>query len=468
MLSGLGLLIVVMIAISAVGIGEQLLGRRNHTFVDAAPWILGVGLLVAAVVAALRRHGYGEPKNVDRAVLVASLSVLADGILSALFGGIGGAVSTGFWAAAPATLIDAIVVLMVLMPGIALVATAGPAIFAVVKDENDSHDPSASVASSSGAAQDAAASGPAPSAACAQNLSAPEGVHPDRLSVEPMTTTLLRQRSLDTFSGGYLTFIAIIQGVALAVLADRAVGLLTDDIHTGWTRVEVAGQTASCFMALLIVTYEYLWFTSIMGWPLTFIDTLVPYTLGAGEIVAAQLLGRGDTWWASFAALSVVGVLAFMRTHIKCAAVVFEHDGKPHPHIRAIIRRLTVRLMGCCGALAAWSLIVIWMSDRPGHWPNIFLACAAWTPAFASLVLVALSEHSLTQFYKAFDLDRLGRHPGHTHAPSSARRPCRRPDRDEPLNAVNLRRHNPTSNGHGGKHSNAEPALTTQHSRDTQ
>jgi hypothetical protein len=85
-----------------------------------------------------------------------------------------------------------------------------------------------------------------------------------------------RRRSLEMFSGGYLMFFAIIQGVGLVVLVERATTVLTTDANTGWIRVTVFGEISANFLALAVVTYLYLRFTALLAWPLTFIDTLIP------------------------------------------------------------------------------------------------------------------------------------------------------------------------------------------------
>lgn len=216
---------------------------------------------------------------------------------------------------------------------------------------------------------------------------------------EPITSELLRRRRLDLFSGGYLTFIAIIQGVGMVVLVERAMAVLTDDIHTGWLRVTVAGQVGSNFLALVIVTYLYLRFTAVLAWPLTFIDTLLPYVLGAAETTSAELIGYRSAWWASYAALTTMGLLAFMRTHLKSTTVPFDVPEYDSRTLSDHIRKLTLWQMAFSAALTIWCLINLTMSYRSGEIVLVYLAFAAWTPVCLGPLLMKSSERNIVAFY---------------------------------------------------------------------
>jgi hypothetical protein len=246
-----------------------------------------------------------------------------------------------------------------------------------------------------------------------------------------MTAALLRRRSLDTFSGGYLTFIAIIQGVALTVLADRAASSLVEQHSTGWPLLAAIGQCASSFVALLVITYDYLWFTSIVGWPLTFTDTLVPYVLGGCEIATARFVGRADAWWISFTALAGVGILAYLRTRMKSDDVEFADQSGT---ARDIIKKLTSRQMGCCAALMVLSLGAVWVSFDNRLHVEAYLAVVAFLPACTAPSLVLLSGRGLDDLYAAFGMSRTKRGRMRLGLPDEAplRGPRQAPDEREP------------------------------------
>jgi hypothetical protein len=72
---------------------------------------------------------------------------------------------------------------------------------------------------------------------------------------------------------------------------------------------------------VVVVTHRYVILTIMLRRMPTFFDTLIPYTLGLGEIGAAQLVGTIMAWWASilFFALSAIGVYAHSRIRTKPA-----------------------------------------------------------------------------------------------------------------------------------------------------
>jgi hypothetical protein len=64
------------------------------------------------------------------------------------------------------------------------------------------------------------------------------------------------------------------------------VGSSSDELH----RIAVLGECVAGLSAILIVSYQYIWFSTVMRWTPTFLDTLVPYALGAAEIIPAILI----------------------------------------------------------------------------------------------------------------------------------------------------------------------------------
>jgi len=110
-------------------------------------------------------------------------------------------------------------------------------------------------------------------------------------TLEPLTRDVLVRRSLATFPDGYLNHISIIQGVALGLLIQQAFVAITSDKYSEY-RIGILGEATLLFLCVVIVSYEYIWFLTIMRWTPRFSDTLIPLALGVTEIIPIFLLLR--------------------------------------------------------------------------------------------------------------------------------------------------------------------------------
>ena len=218
-------------------------------------------------------------------------------------------------------------------------------------------------------------------------------------TLEPLSTRVLRQRSIDSFPAGYLTFIAIIQGVALGIVVTETVKRTGD--ASGYLAVlDILGQGIFTFVSIVVVTYEYLWFTTIMRWTPTFRDTLIPYVLGLGETVPPLLMGTGARWWASASVFIGLAVVAFIHTLSKATEEMFEKRTELHrPLIILFLRLIAMCLLGTLYSVG----ICIW----------ILLGAYAWVPPAAPLFLILtgaviaiLSERYLNHLYSKYEVVR--------------------------------------------------------------
>jgi hypothetical protein len=129
-LGGVWILIITMLAVSAMGIGQSMLKNRSQVFVDIAPWVIGILMAVAVIVQA-RASRRLVHEAIEKAVRRAALAALAVGLLSALMTGIAGATPPNWWSHPPSTVVDIVVVLSMAVPAVALIASVAPAIAAV-------------------------------------------------------------------------------------------------------------------------------------------------------------------------------------------------------------------------------------------------------------------------------------------------------------------------------------------------
>jgi hypothetical protein len=58
-------------------------------------------------------------------------------------------------------------------------------------------------------------------------------------------------------------------------------------------------------------------------------------------IGGSRLIGYRSAWWASYAALSIVGAFGYMRTHVKSRTVPFAIPEHAAPVLSERIRKLT-------------------------------------------------------------------------------------------------------------------------------
>jgi hypothetical protein len=197
-----------------------------------------------------------------------------------------------------------------------------------------------------------------------------------------------------------MTILAIAQGVALVILASLALPLALR-LNPSAEGLRLAGQCTSEFAAIVIVSYEYIGLTNIMlRWAPTFLDMLIPYALGVGEIFPSLLLTRLIAWWISMAVLMILCIGALSHSIYRSSAEMFPEVHSAFRGIRTLLRRLIlcrISIMILCLAFAALSAFEIypWILD-----------VAPWTPLVIGCLAVAFNERCLSSVYKAYGVPR--------------------------------------------------------------
>ncbi len=125
---------------------------------------------------------------------------------------------------------------------------------------------------------------------------------------EPLTTAILARRADDVFPAGYFATISVIQGVALGALVLRAVPEVAK--AGSWDKWTIIAKATIMFLGIVTVSHQYFWFTTLLRWPATLRDTIVPFALGVTEIVPTLVLDSGDRWWATFFVFALFGTAA--------------------------------------------------------------------------------------------------------------------------------------------------------------
>jgi hypothetical protein len=106
-------------------------------------------------------------------------------------------------------------------------------------------------------------------------------------AIEALTRDVLIRRSLEMSPNGFITIVSIIQGVALALLAEKtfdAPGLL------------VAVQSVALLLIFVCVFYWYLTLSVLIRWAPSFLDCFLPFAIAGLEIPPAFFLGDARAW----------------------------------------------------------------------------------------------------------------------------------------------------------------------------
>lgn len=222
-------------------------------------------------------------------------------------------------------------------------------------------------------------------------------VHDLQETLEPLTREVLVRRSLATFPDGYLNHISIIQGVALGLLIQQAFGALTSDKYADY-RVGTLGEAVLLFLSVVIVSYEYIWFLTIMRWTPRFSDTLIPLLLGITEIIPIFLL-TSFRWWLGFMAVfEAMGAVAFKHSLSNLTRGLFPNDDQTY----ALVRRLLRHLVGLCLLIALVSGLGL-LVNQPPPW---FVNSLPWGLTAVVPVLVVMNEKALDRIYLNFGVRR--------------------------------------------------------------
>jgi hypothetical protein len=113
-------------------------------------------------------------------------------------------------------------------------------------------------------------------------------------AIQALTRDVLIHRSLEVSPNGFITIISIIQGVALALLAQNTFP------HPS---VLIVAQSVTLMLVFVVVFYYYLTMSVLLRWAPSIVDCFLPFAVASLEIPPAFFLGDGVAWSAWLAAL---------------------------------------------------------------------------------------------------------------------------------------------------------------------
>jgi hypothetical protein len=108
-------------------------------------------------------------------------------------------------------------------------------------------------------------------------------------AIQALTRDVLIHRSLEVSPNGFLTIISIIQGVALALLAQNTFPKPS---------VLVAVQSVTLLLVFVAVFFLYLTMSILLRWAPSFLDCFLPFAIASLEIPPAFFLGDTVAWCA--------------------------------------------------------------------------------------------------------------------------------------------------------------------------
>jgi hypothetical protein len=133
-----------------------------------------------------------------------------------------------------------------------------------------------------------------------------------------ITERRLKEGVSEGLRSSYLTALSIIQGVAFATLifngADAAEAAIKDD-----PKVSVFFLIIISFGNLILVWFEYSWLIRFRTRHPMFIDALIPFLVGAGE-VAPTFFFNNPFWWT-------IATILFLAVSILAYRIPFKYMG---------------------------------------------------------------------------------------------------------------------------------------------
>lgn len=219
-------------------------------------------------------------------------------------------------------------------------------------------------------------------------------------ALEPLDTEVLVRRSIEAFPAGYLLLISIIQSVALGILLTQTVTVLNRP-ESAIEVIAIVSEAATLFGALVIISYEYLWFVVMMRWASTFRDTLIPYAIGVCEIIPSLIIGKSLPWWIAATVVPVICGAALFNTITRLDLRAFVDK----PAIYQTVRLLLWRIIICCGAITAIGVIGSILIAR-GALHGIVLSLAPIALILPAFVAVGINEKSLNYVFEDYGISR--------------------------------------------------------------
>lgn len=212
-------------------------------------------------------------------------------------------------------------------------------------------------------------------------------------AIQALTHDVLVTRSLEISSSGFITIISIIQGVALALLAQNT---FADPAPLVYLR------SFTLLLVLVTVFYFYLTITVLLRWAPSYLDAFLPFGIAGLEIPPAFFLGDAAAWNAWLGAFWTFTAGGLYLTIKWSPLSHFGQDRTAHRLLHQWLREL--KLVTASGGLAMAALGGIahsWVSGQ------IWCGVGGAAVALATVgMVVARTEIRSSQIHEHFGVNR--------------------------------------------------------------
>jgi hypothetical protein len=208
--------------------------------------------------------------------------------------------------------------------------------------------------------------------------------------IQALSHDVLVRRSIEVSPSGFITIISIIQGVALALLAQNTFP------HPSLLAVV---QSVTLLLVFVAVFYFYVTLSILLRWAPSFLDSLLPFAIASLEIPPAFFLGNPVAWSAWLAAFWFFTFGGLWITTKWSPPSHFGADPAAHHLLHSLLREL--RIAAAAGGFAVQLCGLLALGGHRG-WGVIGALAVLATLA----VVVARTELRSSQIHARYGVHR--------------------------------------------------------------
>lgn len=195
----------------------------------------------------------------------------------------------------------------------------------------------------------------------------------------------------EVFPVGYMTALAIIQGVALGFLLTSAQAQFLEHSATRH-RIMIGMQALAVFIIIVVVTHRYMALTGMARRRmLTGFDVFIPFILGVAEMGSAQLIGYVVAWWCAILFFSCAGIGVYLHSR--------RQSYPEGADLNAQFRQVTSRAMLLLALLGLWSAVAI-VEGAHSTYSGWFDALSPAVAIVVPLLIEFFGRYRFTEFQR--------------------------------------------------------------------
>ncbi|WP_433306595.1 hypothetical protein ACQP2F_21230 [Actinoplanes sp. CA-030573] len=212
-------------------------------------------------------------------------------------------------------------------------------------------------------------------------------------AIQALTRDVLIHRSLEVSPNGFITIISIIQGVALALLAQNTFPKPS---------VLVVAQSVTLMLVFVSVFYYYMTMSILVRWAPSFLDCFLPFAVAGLEIPPAFFLGDAVAWSSWLTAFWFFTAGGLWITMLWAPPSHFGKAADAHRKFQLMLREL--RLTAMVGGVAV-ATCGLGAKVYPRHETAWGLA-GPFTVLLTVATVVAVTERRSAQIHTRYGVNR--------------------------------------------------------------